>query len=157
MNISGKNLPEIRWHRPYRAVFFTEVGIRRDVATNTQPSCLVLYHLSLSPYHWRDVFSPVALPLTVFFPQDIAATDNIYFEKWPAHASRPSEQKEREREKFSPFPRRREKRSFSKMRMCTRRNNIFHSIWIKIQSISFIIIQQTFLSFRIIIPRSYCN
>lgn len=62
MNISGKNLPEIRWHRPYRAVFFTEVGIRRDVATNTQPSCLVLYHLSLSPYHWRDVFSPVALP-----------------------------------------------------------------------------------------------
>lgn len=97
MNISEKNLPEIRWHRPYRAVFFTEVGIRRDVATNTQPSCLVLYHLSLSPYHWRDVFSPVVLPLTVFFPQDIAATDNIYFEKWPAHASRPSEQREREK------------------------------------------------------------
>lgn len=101
MNISGKNLPEIRWHRPYRAVFFTEVEIRRDVATNTQPSCLVLYHLSLSPYHWRDVFSPVAFPLTVFFPQDIAATDNIYFEKWPAHASRPSEQRERERKILS--------------------------------------------------------
>lgn len=62
MNISGKNLPEIRWHRPHRAVFFTEVGIRRDVATNTQPSCLVLYHLSLSPYHWRDVFSPWPSP-----------------------------------------------------------------------------------------------
>lgn len=156
MNISGKNLPEIRWHRPYRAVFFTEVGIRRDVATNTQPSCLVLYHLSLSPYHWRDVFSPVALPSPFSSRKTLQPLITFISRNGPLTLLAQAN-KEREREKFSPFPRRREKRSFSKMRMCTRRNNIFHSIWIKIQSISFIIIQQTFLSFRIIIPRSYCN
>lgn len=156
MNISGKNLPEIRWHRPYRAVFFTEVGIRRDVATNTQPSCLVLYHLSLSPYHWRDVFSPVALPSPFSSRKTLQPLITFISRNGPLTLLAQAN-KEREREKFSPFPWRREKRSFSKMRMCTRRNNIFHSIWIKIQSISFIIIQQTFLSFRIIIPRSYCN
>ena len=49
--------------------FFMKVGIRWDVATNTQPSCLVLYLFSLSSYQWRNVFSLASLfHRFLFFP-----------------------------------------------------------------------------------------
>lgn len=111
MNISGKNLPEIRWHR---AVFFTEVGIRRDVATNTHSPLVSFYTASL--YRLITGETSSAPPPPRLFLQDIAATDNIYFEKWPAHASRPYN-KRTKREKnslLSPWRRERERKTRGK-------------------------------------------
>lgn len=131
MNISEEEPPRKFDGTEHRFLYTSWNSPRCSPLTHTALLSRFIPPLSLSPYHWRDVFSPDRgpPPRRPFFLQDIAATDNIYFEKWPAHASRPYNKRtkrEKEREKFSPFhPEKREgkisnlylRRSFSKIRM----------------------------------------
>lgn len=70
-------------------------GDREMLSPAHQPPCLVLYLLSLSPYHSRRLpVSPSPSPLrrssrcisSLFLAlwQDTAATDNIYYKTWPS-------------------------------------------------------------------------
>lgn len=102
MNISEEEPPRKFDGTEHRFLYTSWNSPRCSPLTHTALLSRFIPPLSLSPYHWRDVFSPDRgpPPRRPFFLQDIAATDNIYFEKWPAHASRPyNKRTKRERKK----------------------------------------------------------